>query len=229
MISAHFSTFHPIDMLLDILFENSDIIIRNKPAGIVVHVSNRTTAPTLIEGISSHCKLSTFGNPLRPEVVHRLDKNRSGAMMLAKTDTAYLELVKMFTARKIQKTYQAIICAIFTTKFGEINFSIQRDRFASTKMSVSMGDKAAVTWLHVLKSFESQFAHLKVNIVTGRTHQIRVHISNIGHQILGDTTYGYNQNYAQLIIPIRMILHATELVFNHPCNGKTLTGKAQLP
>ncbi|MDR2432163.1 MAG: RluA family pseudouridine synthase [Puniceicoccales bacterium] len=222
-------TLNPVPMLLDILFEDEDIIVVNKSAGIVVHVGNGTSAPTLVEGILSHCSLSGSGNPLRPGVVHRLDKDTSGAIIFTKTDRAYLQLIKMFATRKIKKTYQTIVCGTFTKSFGEICLPIQRDRSIRTKMVTSTSGKEAISRWHILKSFGQQFTHLQVNILTGRTHQIRVHMAAIHHPILGDTTYGYDKNFSKLVVSLRPMLHASEVVFDHPCTGKTISIKAQLP
>jgi 23S rRNA pseudouridine1911/1915/1917 synthase len=216
-------------MPLDILFEDEDIIALNKPAGIVIHAGNGTMAPTLVEGILSHCKLSPAGGNLRPGVVHRLDKNTSGAMIFAKTDAAYLRLVKMFAARKIKKTYLAIVRGIFERNFGEIDLPIGRNRTVRTKMAVSPCGKTATTRWHVLKTFGRQFTFLQVNILTGRTHQIRVHLSSIHHPIVGDTTYGYSGNYSPLIAPDRVMLHASELAFKHPCREEEISIEAPLP
>ncbi|MDR1528723.1 MAG: RluA family pseudouridine synthase [Puniceicoccales bacterium] len=222
-------TLNPASMPLDILFEDEDIIIVNKPAGIVVHVGNGTSTPTLVEGILSHCKLSGSGNPLRPGVVHRLDRDTSGTIIFTKTDRAYLQLIKMFATRKIKKTYQTIVCGTFTKNFGEISLPIQRNRFVRTKMAVSVSGKEAITRWHILKFFGQQFTHLQVNILTGRTHQIRVHMAAMRHPILGDTTYGYDKNFSKLVTPPRVMLHASEVVFDHPCTGETISIKAQLP
>ncbi|MDR1232740.1 MAG: RluA family pseudouridine synthase [Puniceicoccales bacterium] len=222
-------TLHPVSMPLDILFEDEDIIVVNKPAGIVVHAGNGTSAPTLVEGILSHCRLSGSGNPLRPGVVHRLDKDTSGAIIFTKTDRAYLQLVKMFATRKIKKTYQTIVCETFAKSFGEICLPVQRNRFVRTKMAVSVNGKEAISRWHILKSFGQQFTHLQVNILTGRTHQIRVHMAAIGHPILGDTTYGYDKNFSKLVTSTRVMLHASEVAFNHPCTGETISIKTRLP
>ncbi|MDR2602975.1 MAG: RluA family pseudouridine synthase [Puniceicoccales bacterium] len=222
-------TLNPVPMPLDILFEDEDIIVVNKSAGIVVHAGNGTSAPTLVEGILSHCRLSGSGNPLRPGVVHRLDKDTTGVIIFAKTDRAYLQLIKMFATRKIKKTYQTIVCGTFTKNFGEICLPIQRDRSIGTKMAVSVNGKEAISRWHILKSFGQQFTHLQVNILTGRTHQIRVHMAAVRHPILGDTTYGYGKNFSKLVVSPRPMLHASEVVFNHPCTGKTISIKAKLP
>ncbi|MDR2779440.1 MAG: RluA family pseudouridine synthase [Puniceicoccales bacterium] len=223
------ATLSPVSMPLDILFEDEDVIVVNKSTDVVVHKGNGTSVPTLVEGILSHCRLSGLGNPLRPGVVHRLDKNTSGAIIFAKTDRAYLQLIRMFAMREIRKTYQTIVCGTFTKNFGEISLPVQRDNFVRTKMMVSSNGKEAITRWYVLKSFGQQFTHLQVNILTGRTHQIRVHMANIHHPILGDTTYGYNKNFSKLVVPPRVMLHASELVFNHPRTKKTISIKVQLP
>jgi 23S rRNA pseudouridine1911/1915/1917 synthase len=218
-----------VAMALDILFEDGEIIGVNKPAGIVVHSGNGTTSPTLVEGILSHCGLSMLGGPLRPGVVHRLDKETSGAMIFAKTDGAYLELVKKFAARDIKKTYLAIVSGTFPKNFGEINLPIGRNRAMRTKMAVVKSGKDAITRWSLLKTFGGQFSYLKINILTGRTHQIRVHMANMRHPVVGDTTYGYARDNSKPFIPTRTMLHASEIEFFHPSNGAKVKIVAPLP
>jgi 23S rRNA pseudouridine1911/1915/1917 synthase len=228
-IFADATPLRPAPIPLDILFEDGDIIIVNKPAGIVVHPGNGTVAPTLVEGILSHCNLSFASGKLRPGVVHRLDRDTSGVIVFAKTDTAHLRLVRMFAGRRVEKIYDAIICGVFYGNFGEICLPIGRNRAIRTKMAVSEGGKKAITRWRNVKTFGEKFSHLRVNILTGRTHQIRVHMANARHPIVGDTAYGYNKNYSPLVTPQRPMLHASELAFHHPCSGEKISAMARLP
>ncbi|MDR3143974.1 MAG: RluA family pseudouridine synthase [Puniceicoccales bacterium] len=221
-------TLSPIKMPLHIVFEDDDMIAVNKPAGVVVHPGNGTTAPTLLEGILSHCALSRIGSPLRGGVVHRIDKWTSGLVLFAKTDAFHLQLVKMFSLRRMKKTYDAIACGTFERDFGEINAPIGRNRVFRTKMAVSHGGKEAITRWVAVERFGNLFAHLRVSILTGRTHQIRVHMANIGHPIAGDVTYGYNWNYSPTIAPKRVMLHASSLAFEHPFSKSEITLAAPL-
>ncbi|MDR1596014.1 MAG: RluA family pseudouridine synthase [Puniceicoccales bacterium] len=217
----------PVSMDLEILFEDDEIIVINKPPGVIVHRGNGTVSPTLVEGVLSHCKLSTLGGDARPGVVHRLDKETSGAIIFAKTDGAYLELVKMFGKRKVKKTYRAIVSGIFEKNFGEINQPVGRHRSVRTKMAIVSSGKEAITRWLLVETFGKQFSHVKANILTGRTHQIRVHMANARHPIVGDMTYGYK--HSTLIAPRRVMLHAHELEFEHPSSGKNMKLCAPLP
>ncbi|MDR2737645.1 MAG: RluA family pseudouridine synthase [Puniceicoccales bacterium] len=228
-IIAENMALRPSVMPLDILFEDRDIIVVNKAPGIVVHPGNGTSFPTFVEGILSHCPLSTAGGDLRPGVVHRLDKDTSGVMVFAKTDTAHLRLMKMFAARTVAKTYEAIVCGTFTKNFGEIRLPIERNKHVRTKMSVSTDGREAITRWSVVKNFGQQFTHLRVNILTGRTHQIRVHMAHTRHPIVGDVAYGYDRNAHRQIVPNRAMLHSHGLTFKHPCSGKNIAVTASLP
>jgi 23S rRNA pseudouridine1911/1915/1917 synthase len=226
--TAERTTFPAEKMPLDVIFEDAHMIAINKPAGIVVHPGSGTTAPTLVAGVLAHCPLSTIGSPLRCGVVHRLDKMTSGAILFAKTDVAHLRLVKMFAERRMKKTYDAIVCGTFEKNFGEISAPIARSRVWRTKMAVSYSGKEALTRWSVAEKFGKLFTHLRINILTGRTHQIRVHMANARHPICGDITYGYDKNHWQRVIFGRVMLHASSLSLEHPLTGNEINLLAPL-
>lgn len=214
---------------LDILYEDEDIIVINKPSACVVHIGNGTHEPTLVEQVLAYCPLSSLAGPLRPGVVHRLDKDTSGAIILAKTDQAYLQLIKMFAEHAIQKTYYAIVCGHFDVGYGEIRLPIKRDRWSRTKMTTGHEGKEAITQWQVVTSFGDRFSLLKIHILTGRTHQIRVHLSTIGHVLWGDIKYGYQPSFFPEKMPQRMLLHAQALSFAHPITHVPLQITAPFP
>ncbi|MDR1432807.1 MAG: RluA family pseudouridine synthase [Puniceicoccales bacterium] len=222
-------SLRPVRMPLAILFEDDDVIAVDKPAGIATHAGSGTPVPTLVDGVLGHCKLSALGGELRPGVVHRLDRDTSGAIIFAKTDVAHLRLSAAFAARRMRKTYRTIVCGTFAKSFGEIKCPVGRNRCVRTKMAVTGRGREAITRWHALESFGEQFSHLKVSILTGRTHQIRVHMAHVRHPIIGDMTYGYSENYSPLVVPPRTMLHAAELAFQHPRTGVETTISAQLP
>ncbi len=223
------TTISPYNMPLEILFEDEHIIVINKPIGKVTHLGNGITDPTLVEGILSHCKLSNLGGSTRPGVVHRLDKDTTGAIMFAKTDEAYLKAIKMFTEHTIKKQYLALICGTFELFSGTIDRPIGRHKTLKTKMCIRDDGRSAQTDWAVLETFGKKFSLLQVWIRTGRTHQIRVHLSSIGRPILGDLVYGYNPNFDQRIIAKHPFLHAQKLQFSHPITQEELSINAPLP
>ncbi len=218
----------PYHIPLEILYEDEHIIVINKPMGIVVHAGHGTISPTLVEGILAHCNLSKLGGTIRPGIVHRLDKDTTGAILFAKTDEAYLQLIKLFAAHKINKQYLAIACGSLDIFSGTINKPIGRHKTIKTKMCIRSDGRSALTDWVVLKIFKKKFSLLSINIHTGRTHQIRVHLSSIGHPILGDFTYGYNRNFDDQIYFEYPLLHAQTLQFNHPITKQLTTISAPL-
>ena len=219
----------PYKAALDILFEDDDIIVLNKPAGVVVYPGNGQQSPTFVEMVLSHCKLSKLSGSLRPGIVHRLDKDTSGILILAKGDAAYLRLVKMFSNREVEKFYRTIVYGKFDKSFGEICEPIGRSNIDRTKMSVRKGGKQAITRWELLQTFKKKFSYLNVQILTGRTHQIRVHMSYIGHPIAGDIVYGYNKNLSCGLQFPRVMLHAYKIKLKHPISDESLEITAPLP
>lgn len=223
------SILEPHKMSLEILFEDEYIIIINKSAGIIVHTGNGISEPTLVEGVLAHCQLSKLGGDTRPGVVHRLDKDTTGAIIFAKTDEAYLKLVKMFSEHEIKKQYIAVVCGNMTLSSGIINKPIGRHKIIKTKMCVRNDGKPALTEWKLIKSFGKKFSLLKINLHTGRTHQIRVHCSSINHPLLGDLVYGYNPNFDKNISLQQPLLHAQRIQFLHPITQEEIKITAPLP
>lgn len=219
----------PYDMPLDVLFEDEHLIVINKPAGIVVHPGNGTTEPTLVEGALSHCQLSAMGGAVRPGVVHRLDKYTTGAIIFAKSDKAYLKLVKMFAEHLIKKHYLAIVCGTFELLSGIIDKPIGRHKTIKTKMDIRADGRPACTDWSVVEHFGKKFTLLRIDLHTGRTHQIRVHLSSIGHPLLGDELYGYHTNFSEHIDAKYPFLHAQNLEFIHPITHQNMRISAAIP
>jgi 23S rRNA pseudouridine1911/1915/1917 synthase len=242
---------------LDIVYEDADLAVINKPAGMMVHAGAGATDEarhrgTLVNALLYHMKgLSGIGGELRPGIVHRLDKETSGLIVVAKNDEAHRKLSQQFAAREVRKKYIALVHGWVKKDSGTINQNISRDRVRRTRMTTSLpGGRTAITHFKVARRLQAKFGKftlLEVKIDTGRTHQIRVHMSAMGHPIVGDTTYGapteiQNQSNSPLPAkarrngpanaPIRLprnFLHAAELEFRHPRTGETIALKANLP
>ena len=216
----------PEDIKIDIVFEDKDIAIINKQAGLVVHPAQGHYSGTLVNAILYHIKdLSGINGEIRPGIVHRLDKDTSGLIIIAKNDKAYLELTNMFQNKEIKKTYLAIVKGKLNKKKGRIVTQIGRDRNDRKKMAVldslTQG-KNAITNFKVIDQNE-KFSLLKVDIETGRTHQIRVHMKYMGYPILGDAVYGRPDSEK------RQMLHAYKLEFLHPITKEKMEIIAELP
>ena len=225
----------PVDIPLDILYEDSDVVVVNKPAGMTVHPGSGTGEDTLVHAMMHHCKgkLSMAGGVMRPGIVHRLDKETSGVMIMAKTDKAYYALVEKFAEREMEKTYVALICGVPNVRTGTIQKPIGRHPVFRTKMCVSdfeTGRDAHTDW-EMVEHFGADAALLKCRIHTGRTHQIRVHLTSIGFPILGDYTYNFQKNRMKKIAPPeRVMLHAYSLQMEHPTKAnKTIDVSAKPP
>jgi 23S rRNA pseudouridine1911/1915/1917 synthase len=247
----------PEDIPLDIIYEDADLSVVNKPAGMMVHAGSGATDDarnlgTLVNALLSHYQqLSTTGGPLRPGIVHRLDKQTSGLIIVARNDAAHLKLGEMFSRRQVHKTYLALVHGHVKADRGTISAAIARDAIRRTRMttrreSLDSGARTAISHYAVIERITSRFGAftlVSVRIETGRTHQIRVHLSSIGHPVVGDTLYGAP---ARIAIPTatrrkksdpepeaisldRNFLHAAELRFAHPRTAKPLDLKAPLP
>ncbi|MEK7308380.1 MAG: RluA family pseudouridine synthase [Nitrospirota bacterium] len=226
-------TLIPEDVPLDIVREDGHIIVVNKPPYMVVYPSAGHKNGTLLNALLSKCrKLASTGAPLRPGVVHRLDKETSGLIVLAKDNAAYSALVKKFKEHEIEKNYLALLYGRLKTDRGEIRTAIGRSISDRKKMSTkTRKGKEAVTMFEVIKRFKSATL-AKVRIITGRTHQIRVHFAASGHPVLGDKTYGKKTfiKFGQKTINFpRQMLHAYSLKFEHPVTGEPLELTAPLP
>ena len=215
------------DIPLEILYEDNDIIVVNKPKGMVVHPANGNPDGTLVNAIMSICKesLSGIGGEIRPGIVHRLDKNTSGAIIIAKNDKAHIALSDELKNHEIKKTYIALVRGIVKENNATINMPIARSKKNRKKMDVDKNGKEAITHFKVIKRYQD-FTLLEINIETGRTHQIRVHLSHIGYPIIGDDVYSNGKNKWNIE---GQCLHAKCLDFKHPITGKELHIEAPIP
>lgn len=242
----------PESIPLDIVYEDRDLSVINKPAGMMVHAGSGATDSarnrgTLVNALLSHyAELSHSADPIRPGIVHRLDKQTSGLIIVARNDAAHLKLSEMFSRRQVRKTYIALVHGALKQQQGTINTPISRDVIRRTRMTTRReeGARTAISHYTVLQRIESRFGKftlLSVRIETGRTHQIRVHLASIGHPVVGDTLYGAPATITlpgpkkksspepeSLALP-RNFLHAAELEFAHPVTGKPLSLAAPLP
>jgi 23S rRNA pseudouridine1911/1915/1917 synthase len=226
----------PENIPLDILFEDKSLLVLNKPAGIVVHPAAGHEEHTLVNALLHHCagSLSGIGGVARPGIVHRLDKETSGCLVVAKNDETHLSLSEQFASRKVKKIYHAILCGELARASGEIHAAIARHPTHRKRMAVSENQNArtAHTNFRVLEKLNAATL-VEAQIHTGRTHQIRVHFQFIGHPLVGDDTYGARQNarLAELTnyAAPRVMLHARELSFIHPRTEKLVKFEAPLP
>jgi 23S rRNA pseudouridine1911/1915/1917 synthase len=236
---------------LEIIYEDDDLSVVNKPAGMMVHAGSGATDDarnrgTLVNALLHHYRqLSSTGGELRPGIVHRLDKQTSGLIIVARNDATHLKLADMFSRRQMRKTYLALVHGAVKQDAGTINAPISRDAIRRTRMTTRRvtGGRMAISHYEVERRIASRFGAftlVRVRIETGRTHQIRVHMASIGHPVVGDTLYGAP---AQLAVPVkgkrvsnaetmsldRNFLHAAELAFAHPRTSHMLELKASLP
>jgi 23S rRNA pseudouridine1911/1915/1917 synthase len=226
----------PENIPLDILFEDSSLLVVNKPSGLVVHPAAGNEEHTLVNALLFHCQgsLSGIGGVARPGIVHRLDKDTSGCLVVAKNDETHIALSEQFAARKVEKIYAAIVCGEIPHESGEIRAAIARHPSHRKRMAATDDDdgRAAHTSYKLIERLNSATL-LDAQIHTGRTHQIRVHFQFIGHPIVGDETYGARPN-ARLkeltnYASARVLLHARDLSFTHPRTKKTVSFEAPLP
>ena len=212
---------------LDIVYEDNDIIVVNKPKGMVVHPANGNLDGTLVNALMSICKdsLSGIGGEIRPGIVHRLDKDTSGLLIIAKNDTAHINMSNQIKNREVKKIYIALVRGIVGEDEATINMPIGRSTKDRKKMAVRKDGKEAITHFKVLKRY-GKYTLLEIKIDTGRTHQIRVHLSEIGHPIIGDMVYSNGKN--EFGVEGQM-LHAKSLDFKHPITGKEIHLEAELP
>lgn len=216
----------PEEMDLSILYEDDDIVVVDKPSGLVVYPAAGNRTGTLIQGLLHTRKLASVGAPERPGVVHRLDKETSGALVVAKSDAAYYHLIRQFKEREVQKTYLALVHGRVEEDEGRIEASIGRDVRHRQRMAVrERGGRPALTEFSVLQRF-TDATLLSVSPHTGRTHQIRVHLTAIGHPIVGDPLYG---RVNRLKNSERLMLHAWKLSITQPRSGQRLEFTAPPP
>lgn len=225
------------NIALDIVFEDKHLLVLNKQAGLVVHPAAGHTDNTLVNALLAHCgnSLSGIGGVKRPGIVHRLDKDTSGLMVVAKTDEAHKGLSAQFAEHTLARTYYALVWGIPKQTEGTITGAIGRAKINRKKMAITTNGKEAITHFSVLKVFGTLASLVECRLQTGRTHQIRVHMAHIGHSVIGDPLYGsakgHQQRLHQLLkkkfadkeatLPIsRQALHAQEIEFIHPATGK---------
>jgi 23S rRNA pseudouridine1911/1915/1917 synthase len=222
-------------MPLAVLFEDDVLLVLNKPPGLVVHPAAGHEEHTLVNALLHHCagKLSGIGGVARPGIVHRLDKETSGCLVVAKNDEAHVALSAQFAGRKVEKVYDAIVCGELQRSEGEIRAAIARHPSHRKRMAVT-DDTGRESWTsyRVLERLRSSTL-VEASLHTGRTHQIRVHFQHIGHPLAGDHVYGQRQNwrFEELVgfgAP-RVMLHARQLGFVHPRTGKWLCFDAPRP
>ena len=216
----------PEDIPLNVIYEDNDIIIINKEKGMVVHPGNGNPDGTLANAIMARCKdsLSGIGGEIRPGIVHRIDKDTSGVIIVAKNDKAHLNISNQIKEHKTTKTYLALVRGSIKENEATINMPIGRSTRDRKKMAVDKKGKEAVTHFKVLKRYED-YTYIEVVIDTGRTHQIRVHMSEIGYPIVGDTTYSNGKNKFGIE---GQMLHAYKIKFVHPTTGKEVEYTAEL-
>ena len=217
----------PQEMPLNIIYEDNDLLVINKEKGIVVHPGNGNPDGTLVNAVMAYCKesLSGIGGKIRPGIVHRIDKDTSGLIIIAKNDLAHINLSEQIQKREVKKTYIALVRGTIKENEATINMPIGRSVSDRKKMAVARTGKEAITHFKVLERY-SGYTLLEVNIETGRTHQIRVHLSEIGYPIIGDEVYSNGKN----VFGVKgQMLHASKLIFKHPKTGKEIEVQAPIP
>jgi 23S rRNA pseudouridine1911/1915/1917 synthase len=225
----------PQAMDLNILYEDDQLLVLDKPAGLVVHPAPGNPDRTLVNALLAHCgdSLAGIGGVKRPGIVHRIDKDTSGLMVVAKTDLAHQKLSDDFAAHRLTRSYLAIVRGVPSPRDGIVATRIGRSRVNRKKMAVvASGGKEAVTHYRVLRALGLRAALVECRLATGRTHQIRVHLTSLGHPLIGDQTYGRGRGEglreAARTFP-RQALHANLIGFNHPLSGAYLEFSSPLP
>ena len=218
----------PEDIPLDVVYEDEDVIVVNKPKGLVVHPAPGHPDGTLVNALLHHCgdSLSGIGGELRPGIVHRIDKDTSGLLAVAKNDLAHAVLASQLVDHTMARTYEAIVCGTLKEDSGTVDAPIGRHPTDRKKMCVTQrNSKNAVTHWEVVQRYRG-YTHIRCHLETGRTHQIRVHMAYIGHPILGDTVYGHKKKE---LGQDTQCLHAGALCFRHPRDGRPVMVFAPLP
>lgn len=218
----------PQEIPLDIVYEDRDLLVVNKPKGMVVHPAPGNPDGTLVNALLFHCgdSLSGIGGEIRPGIVHRIDKDTSGLLVVAKHDLAHQKLAEQFAVHSIHREYQAVVYGGFDQESGTVDAPIGRSKVDRKKMAVTgLNSKRAVTHFQVVARYPG-FTHVKLTLQTGRTHQIRVHMAKLGHPVAGDPLYGPKKVLTSLS---GQCLHAGELGFQHPVSGRKMIFTSELP
>lgn len=217
----------PEDIPLDIVYEDEDVLVVNKPKGMVVHPAAGNYTGTLVNAILYHCKtLSSINGVIRPGIVHRIDKDTSGLLMIAKNDVAHRSLAEQLASHSITRAYHAVVYHNFQENEGTVNAPVGRDPKNRLKMAVTqLNSKEAITHYKVLQRFGA-FTYIECRLETGRTHQIRVHMAHINHPLLGDAVYGPKKKVMGVET---QMLHAKLLGFHHPKTGVYMEFESPLP
>lgn len=215
----------PESIPLDIVYEDAALLVVNKPSGMLTHPTGRERHGTLVNALLAHCgsSLSGINGMIRPGIVHRLDRETSGLLMVAKTDAAHFHLSAQLKEKSARRDYQAIAQGHFKTDQGTVNAPIGRNPKNRDKMAVIEDGRAAVTHWKVRERLGDKYALLELSLETGRTHQIRVHMSHIGHPLLGDPLYGSGIDKVIKLKTQGQLLQAFRLSFTHPCTAERLT------
>ena len=222
----------PVDLIaqdipLDVAYEDDDVIVVNKPVGMVVHPAAGHPDGTLVNALLFHCgdSLSGINGEVRPGIVHRIDRDTSGLIIAAKNDFAHVRLAAQLQDHSLYREYEAVCAGNLKEDSGTVDAPIARHRTDRKKMAVDPQGRAAVTHYTVLERFGAA-THIRCRLETGRTHQIRVHLAHLGHPLLGDTVYGARRPYPGLA---GQCLHARRLSFVHPRSGERVTVECPLP
>ena len=220
----------PEDLPIDILYEDDAVIAVNKPAGVTVHAGAGVHEGTLVNRLVHHFgSLSSIGGELRPGIVHRLDRFTSGVLLVARTDAAHQALAAQFSGRRVEKAYLTVVHGAMEGESGSITAPITRDPVHRTRMTARLGEgRSALTEWKVLRRFPL-FTYLRIRIGTGRTHQIRVHLSSIGRPVVGDPLYGAPSKVPGMPPLDRYFLHAHQIGFASPATGQRVVVEAPLP
>ncbi len=215
------------DIPLDVVFEDADVIVINKPVGLVVHPAPGHPSGTVVNALLHHCggSLSGINGVLRPGIVHRIDRDTSGLLIAAKNDKAHLALAAQLQDHSLHRLYHGIVVGRLREDAGTVDAPLDRSPKDRKKMAVVPGGREAVTHYEVLERFGG-YTYAAFRLETGRTHQIRVHMAHLGHPLLGDTVYGSAKGYPGLA---GQCLHAKALTFLHPSTGETVTVECPLP
>ena len=231
-LEVHLPDPEPIDAVpqnipLDIAYEDEDLLVINKPKGMVVHPAPGNPDGTVVNAVLYHCgeSLSGIGGAFRPGIVHRIDKDTSGLLIIAKNDRAHLYLSEQLKDHTLARTYEAVVIGGLTEDKGTVNAPIGRSPKDRKKMAIVPDGRHAVTHYEVLARYPG-YTHIRCKLETGRTHQIRVHMASLGHPIVGDEVYGPSKSKFDLQ---GQCLHARELTFLHPADGQPRLVKSDLP